>query len=533
MLARHVKTDVFTMVRQRIAGAGIMADQVRAFDWAGTPLGKIERWSETLTSAVNQVLCSPQPTTLSWGEELIFFYNDATIPTLDGKHPSALGRSYREVFSEAWYQVGQDMEACYALGQTVMREDESIPILRGGAIEEHYWTYSLIPIYEQGRIAGVLNPYQNTTASVLNARERDKANAQLSQFLSATTDAVVGVNREWVITYLNAAAQKTYGPERELVGKKLWEQFPEAGYEGSPFVESYERAMHEGIGGAFEAHYPEPLNLWVELEVHPTDEGIVTFSRDVTELKRTTAALLQSEKLAAVGLLASSIAHEINNPLESVTNLLYLAKTNADPGPIRDYLEIAERELQRVSMISKQTLRFNKQSTRPSVVSCTDLFSEALAIYQGQIVNSQVLVEKRKRAKRPAECFEGEIRQVLSNFISNAIDAMSPGGGRLILRSREATRWKTGQQGLSLTVADTGAGISKAQQNRIFDAFYTTKGIGGTGLGLWISRDIAERHQGAIAFRSSQREGSRGSVFSLFLPFEAATRRSGSSVIDH
>ncbi len=100
-----------------------------------------------------------------------------------------------------------------------------------------------------------------------------------------------------------------------------------------------------------------------------------------------------------------------------------------------------------------------------------------------------------------------------------------------MLRSREATRWKTGQQGLALTVADTGAGMSKAQQKRIFDAFYTTKGIGGTGLGLWISRDIAERHHGAISLRSSQREGRSGTVFTLFLPFEAAMRRSGSSGI--
>ena len=107
-----------------------MADKIRAFDWAATPLGPIEEWSETLTSTVNLVLATPQPTTLSWGEALIFFYNDATIPTLDRKHPSALGRSYREVFAEAWHLVGPDMEACYANGQTTIREDVPIPILR-------------------------------------------------------------------------------------------------------------------------------------------------------------------------------------------------------------------------------------------------------------------------------------------------------------------------------------------------------------------------------------------------------------------
>ncbi len=501
-----------------------MANQVRAFDWNVTPLGPIEGWSETLVSAVNQVLCTPLPATLSWGDQFIFFYNDATIPTLDRKHPYALGRSYRVVFAEAWHLVGEDIEACYELGQTAVREDVLIPIFLNGAVEERYWTYSLIPIYENGHIAGVFNPYQDTTATVITARERDKANAQIGQFLSATTDAVVGVNRDWVITYLNATAQKTYGSGRELLGGGLWEQFPDAVYEGSPFVESYNRAMDEGVSGSFEAHYPDPLNMWIQLEVYPTDEGIVTFSRDVTKLKQTAAALLQNEKLAAVGRLASSIAHEINNPLEAVTNLLYLAKITTEPAEVNEYLETAERELRRVSAISSQTLRFHKQSTSASIVSCTDLFGEALSIYQGRLLNCNILVEKRKRAIRPAECFEGEIRQVLSNFISNAIDAMQPGGGRLLLRSRETTHPKTGEKGLALTVADTGTGMPAALEKKVFDAFYTTKGIGGTGLGLWVSKEIADRHRGAISVRSSTKTGASGTVFVLFLPFNAAQR---------
>lgn len=522
----HGSENDFTLhARERILGSGIMPDLVRAFDWASTPLGPIEAWSETLVSAVNQVLCTPLPATLSWGDRLIFFYNDATITTLSGKHPSALGRSYRDVFQEAWHLVKRDMDACYRYGRPALRENVLIPIVLDDAIKERYWTYSVVPLYEKGEIAGIFNTYQNTTEAVVNARERDRAHAQHEQFLSATTDAVVGINRDWEMTYLNATARRTYVRDRELVGKNMWDEFPDAVYEGSPYVEYYNRAMHEGVSASFEAHYPHPLNMWLQLEVYPTEEGIVIFSRDITERKQTTAALLQSEKLAAVGRLAASIAHEINNPLESVTNLLYLAKNNAEPGPIHEYLETAERELRRVSVISNQTLRFNKQSTSPTYVSCMDLFSEALSIYHGRIVNAGIAVEKRKRAERSVECFEGEIRQVLGNFLSNAIDAMSPGGGRLLLRSREATHWKTGQKGLALTVADTGAGVSAGQQEKLFDAFYTTKGIGGTGLGLWISKEIAERHNGAIRFRSSQREGHSGTVFSLFLPFEAVARR--------
>jgi signal transduction histidine kinase len=134
-------------------------------------------------------------------------------------------------------------------------------------------------------------------------------------------------------------------------------------------------------------------------------------------------------------------------------------------------------------------------------------------------VNNQISVEKRKRATNPVYCFEGEIRQVLGNLIGNAIDSM-PTGGRLILRSRDATSWNNGVMGVVLTVADTGTGMSKEVQKRIFDAFYTTKGIGGTGLGLWISSEIIAQHHGELSMRSSQIAGMSGTVFSLFLRSE-------------
>ncbi len=240
--------------------------------------------------------------------------------------------------------------------------------------------------------------------------------------------------------------------------------------------------------------------------------------------KKAEAALLQTEKLAAVGRLAASIAHEINNPLESVTNLLYLAQSTSDLDEVHEFLETAERELRRVSIISSQTLRFYRQSSSPRAVTCQDLFESVLSIYQGRLVNSGVVVEKRKRATVPVLCFDGEIRQVLNNIVGNAIDAMHPAGGRLLLRSREATDWRTGRKGLGLTVADTGGGMSRATLKRIFDAFYTTKGIGGTGLGLWVSKEIVDRHGGVLKVRSRQQPGCSGTVFYLWMPFEAVSR---------
>jgi signal transduction histidine kinase len=259
-------------------------------------------------------------------------------------------------------------------------------------------------------------------------------------------------------------------------------------------------------------------------EADGTISGIIALGVDVTESKRAELALMQTEKLAAVGRLASSIAHEINNPLESVTNLLYLARETAISTQTREYLTLADRELRRVSVIANQTLRFHKQSSRPQSITCEDLIGSAISVYQGRLVNSSVEVERRKRAVHPVLCFEGEIRQVLSNLIINAIDAMHPHGGRLLMRSREGTDWRTERKGLILTVADTGSGMSPDIAPKIFEPFFTTKEIGGTGLGLWVSHEIVQRHGGVLAVRSSQRKGRSGTVFTLFLPFDAVVR---------
>ena len=240
-----------SMSKERVIAQGTMADAIRAFDWSTTPLGSIEGWSETLISSVNLLLNNPPPATLCWGEGLVFLYNDGAILTLAEKHPLALGQSYRDVFTEAWHLVGEDMEGGLHHGRAVVRENMMIPVHRDGRMEEHFWTYTLIPVYEGGQVVGVYNPYQNTTESFVAARERDAASAQLRQFMSATSDSVVGFDRKWEFSYLNPMAEKAYSKGRNLIGKYVWEEFPEVAYAGSPFVETYERAMYEGIAGSF------------------------------------------------------------------------------------------------------------------------------------------------------------------------------------------------------------------------------------------------------------------------------------------
>jgi PAS domain S-box-containing protein len=250
---------------------------------------------------------------------------------------------------------------------------------------------------------------------------------------------------------------------------------------------------------------------------------LVPEGREIVELKQAEAALIQSEKLAAVGRLASSIAHEINNPLESVMNLIYLARQYAVDPDAQRFLDSADQEIRRVSIIANQTLRFHKQPSNPQAVGCSELISSVLGIYEGKFRNAGIKIEMRYRAELPIVCFEGDIRQVLNNLVGNAIDAM-PNGGRLLLRCRKATHWPSGRKGLVLTVADTGVGMDTEILQKIFHPFFTTKGIGGTGLGLWVSQEIADRHNGALKVRTSQCEGRSGTVFTLFLPFDAARR---------
>jgi PAS domain S-box-containing protein len=340
---------------------------------------------------------------------------------------------------------------------------------------------------------------------------------------------------DYVFEMINPLYQELMG-QRDLIGKSVREAVPEA--EGQGFIALLDEVYQSGksfVGRRTPIRLArtasQPLEeRFLDFVYQPRREadgaisGIIVLGVDVTESKRAEVALMQTEKLAAVGRLASSIAHEINNPLESVTNLLYLARETAINPETREYLGIADRELRRVAVIANQTLRFHKQSSKPQWITCEDLIASAISVYQGRLVNSSVEVEKRISTASPVLCFEGEIRQVLSNLIVNAIDAMHPRGGRLLMRSREGTDWKTGRKGLILTVADTGSGMSPDTAAKIFEPFFTTKEIGGTGLGLWVSHEIVQRHGGTLAVRSSQRTGCSGTVFTLFLPFEAVVR---------
>ncbi len=524
--------------RHRIYGVSEMAERTRCFDWAKTGLGAIESWPKPLIVIVNTLLDSPHPMFLWWGPELLQFYNDAYSKSLGNeKHPGALGQRGEECWPEIWDIIHPQIQQVMNEGGAIWNEDQLVPIYRDGKLEDVYWTYAYSPVRDfDGNVSGVLVTCTETTGKRLAEQSLRRELGRLSElFQQAPAFFTLLRGPHHVFEQMNPQYKRLLG-SRDLIGKTVLEAVPEVKEQG--FIDLLDRVYRSGepfIGrdtpirlareGSSELEERTLDFVYQPMrEADGTISGIIVLGIDTTEAKRAEQALLQTEKLAAVGRLASSIAHEINNPLESVTNLIYLAHQTAISPETSAFLTQAEIELRRVAAITNQTLRFHRQATAPKAVTSEDLIASTLALHQGRLSNSRISVPRRDRASHSVLCFDGEVRQVLSNLVGNAIDAMSASGGALLIRSREGTNWKSGEKGLIFTIADTGPGMSPATVSRIFEPFFTTKGLSGTGLGLWISEDIVKRHHGALRVRSSQSELHRGTVFRLFLPFNAAKR---------
>ena len=395
-----------------------------------------------------------------------------------------------------------------------------------------YWHLRAAPVRDAfGQILhwlGVANDIHaaKTYAASLRAEqmETERKRAEL-ETIYATTPVGLALFDPVEFRFLNCNDQEAAmlgRPRPEILGQRLADIAPPDKY---PVLESMLRSVAAGgtikdylLEGAL-AGYPNEKRFW-SLNYSPvlnqdgTVRAITAALIEITNQKRSEAALIQSEKLAAVGRLASSISHEINNPLEAITNLLYLVAMDENlPEPLKIYVHMAQSELSRVSQIATQTLRFHRQSVNATHVTAQDLVGAVLRLYTGRLSNSSIKVDARYDTQTKILCFENDIRQVLNNLIANAIDAMRS-GGRLVVRAHNVP----GGAGVRITIADTGHGMSPEILHRIFEPFYTTKDLQGTGLGLWISKDIVHRHQGRLTVRSSQHPQHHGTIFTLYLP---------------
>jgi PAS domain S-box-containing protein len=294
-------------------------------------------------------------------------------------------------------------------------------------------------------------------------------------------------------------------------------------------------SLAPNASGHYEAEYriiwPDGTVHWTSARgrVHFQRQGeqrqavrMVGVQRDITERKLAQEALLRSEKLASVGRMAATIAHEINNPLEAVTNLLYLARNDNDlPESASRHLEVMDTELARIAHITRQSLGFYRESNAPAITSINAVLESAIGLLKSKIKAKEAVIEKQWDGSVEVTAVAGELRQVFSNLLANSLDAIDR-QGTIKLRVSTRTASDNGRRSVRITIADNGKGIDLNARQHLFEPFFTTKGTVGTGLGLWVSKQIIDKHSGTIRMRSRSSGARHGTAFSVVLPTEPA-----------
>ncbi|HEY2116793.1 MAG TPA: PAS domain S-box protein [Candidatus Angelobacter sp.] len=382
----------------------------------------------------------------------------------------------------------------------------------------------------EGYVGGCLDIHDQKEAreKLRLSQERLQAALISSQRLAAivesSDDAIISKDLNGIITSWNKGAEQLFGyTAEEIVGRHITLVIP-------PELQQDEDTILSKIRRGEKIEHFETVRVKkngervdVSLTISPVrDEqgnviGAAKIARDVTESRKIDRALRTTEKLAAAGRLAATVAHEINNPLESVTNLVYLAKRDLpDSSKVSGYLQMAGRELDRVAHIARQTLGFYRDTSSPVRFNLTQLLDELLLLYEKRFETRNIKLIRQYDRDVEITALAGEVRQALSNLVTNAIDAM-PGGGQLFIRISRSRNLKNSVAGVRVMVADTGTGIASEHRSNLFQPFFTTKTDVGTGLGLWITRNIVEKHGGDIQVKTKV---GAGTAFCIFLPAE-------------
>ncbi|MGB9030471.1 MAG: ATP-binding protein [Acidobacteriaceae bacterium] len=351
-------------------------------------------------------------------------------------------------------------------------------------------------------------------------RQSEAHHRERAELLELATEAIIVRDFSGGIRFWNSGAEALYGwRSDEVLGGNLHQLlrtiFPVSKEEAE--AELHTKRSWQG-NLVQRARDGREIVVSTRKVVNREGDAVLEIQRDITSQIQAEEALRQAEKLAAMGRVAGIIAHEINNPLEAITNAFYLLRNHPSlDDQARYYASLAEQELQRASHITHQTLSFYRESRQPIAISVPDLIDNVVDLQQRPILASRIDLEKKYYATGIVHGFPGELRQVFLNLISNAIQAM-PAGGRLRLRVMESTDFKTQRRGIVVSVVDTGNGIRREDARRLFQPFFTTKSAKGTGLGLWISKGIVQKYEGTIGFRSLHSGQGSCTCFRVFLP---------------
>ncbi|HEX4156345.1 MAG TPA: ATP-binding protein [Acidobacteriaceae bacterium] len=380
----------------------------------------------------------------------------------------------------------------------------------------HHLLASASPLFDQaGNVRGAVCAFFDVTERM----HMENTLRERAELLELASEAIMVHDASGVIRFWNAGAEGLYGWTREeAIGQNAHELL---GTETPGGVQTIADALQ--AHGRWEGNLKQRRKEGYELIVasrHAVQMGsaaVLEINRDITTQLIAEEALRRNERLAAMGKLAGIVAHEINNPLEAITNLFYLLRTHSSlDDEAKCYAELADQELARVSHITKQTLSFYRQSQDAVPVFISDLLDNVLELQQRPIELSHIQLEKRYVNKGMVNGFPSELKQVFMNLVSNAIQAM-PDGGRMRICVREA-HWNGSPGGVSIFISDTGSGIAPEDAKRLFEPFFTTKSVKGTGLGLWISRGIVQKHDGVLRFRSMRAKSGAVTAFHIWLP---------------
>jgi PAS domain S-box-containing protein len=351
-----------------------------------------------------------------------------------------------------------------------------------------------------------------------------EANQFLAAIIESSEDAIIGESLDGTITSWNRGAEKMFGYRREdAMGKSVSILHTEGDAEELGAILELIQQGRSATHFETKRKRKDGTHIDVSISVSPVrDEsyrviGAAKIIRDITDRKRTEELNRRAEKLAVTGRLAASVAHEINNPLAALTNLLYLLKAEKLSEQASEFLSMADRELGRIAHITTQALGFYKESGPASPYQLHQLVDQALAIHQHRIEAGSIEVEEQCEESISVLCHGGEIKQVFVNLIGNALDAMN-GDGRLRIRVRAVSDSKETRSAIHLSIGDNGPGIPKEMLKHLFEPFNTTKGQTRTGLGLWMCEQIVVRHRGRIKIKSSQHLTWHGTVVHVVLP---------------
>ncbi|WP_158748166.1 ATP-binding protein [Acidobacterium sp. S8] len=373
------------------------------------------------------------------------------------------------------------------------------------------------------RLRQVSNAHQRSLREIEEGRE------WLRTTLRSIGDAVIVCSAESAVQFMNPVAEELTGwPRSEAEGKPLQQVFhiihEQTREEAENPVEKVRRlnkviglANHTALLSRTGAEYIIDDSAAPIFDKSGVLVGIVLVFRDVTEQRRSEAALIASEKLAVAGRLAASIAHEIHNPLDSVANLHYLISREENPERRGEYLNMAEQELKRTLQISRTMLNLYREPNDPVKIDLNDLLEGVLLLLQRRIQIEGVNIQREFEGTFIIEGFPAELRQVFTNLITNAVDAARP-NGNVLIRLTDIPAEEFRGAGVAVEIIDSGPGITEQASQKLFQPFFTTKGEQGTGLGLWVTMGIVQKHGGTIRLQNSNDPAFPGACARVFLP---------------